>query len=226
MIPDYLRAALIIIALALISPLLVPRARAEGKPAAKVSTSPATRSNEQTAPVTNVTAPVSAGTETPTETPTTNEPELAFLPDEGNQPAAEQSGLLGLVMRTVGALFLIVGLVVAGAWLVRRFNGARFNPSREDVPELFVLTTVALGDRRSLAVVRFGEKTFLLGSTAQAITVLAVETPQSALYATPPRSVADLLNGVDSNSFDYELARANRVLGQERGTWHDDGGEA
>lgn len=136
--------------------------------------------------MTNVTAPASAATETPTATPTTDEPELAFLLDEGSQPAAEQSGLLGLVMRTVGALFLIVGLVVAGAWLVRRFNGARFNPSREDVPELFVLTTVALGDRRSLAVVRFGEKTFLLGSTPQAITVLAVETPQSAMYRTPP----------------------------------------
>lgn len=40
MIPDYLRAALIIIALALISPLLVPRTLAEGQPAAKVSTSP------------------------------------------------------------------------------------------------------------------------------------------------------------------------------------------
>jgi flagellar biosynthetic protein FliO len=146
-----------------------------------------------------------------------------------------------LLLRTLGALLLIVGLIVAATWGLRRVGKGRLGRCGEDVPELSVLSTVGLGDRRSLAVVRFGERTLLLGSTAQAITLLAEEHPGD-FSAPPARSVADLLQGNDalaegdfqnSLAFDEELS----VAGKRDGTllsrrsaptpdvWRQSGGE-
>lgn len=231
MIPHHARTALIGFFLILAAPPPLPGAAVAAQPAgsrpAVAARSPP--ADGRIAPPTPTPPPAES------ETPPAGEPELAFLRDEANQPAAESPGLAGLLMRTLGALLLIVGMVVAAAWLMRRLGAARSSLSREDVPELSVLTTVALGDRRSLAVVRFGAQIFLLGSTAQAITVLAAETPERVLYAAPPRSVADMLEGIDVNPFDYELAYARRALKQNpepgseqdprSGAWHEDGGE-
>jgi flagellar biosynthetic protein FliO len=121
--------------------------------------------------------------------------------DKHEQPPSA----VGLLLRTVGALLLIVGLIVAAAWGMKRFGGARFGAPKEDAPELAVLNSIALGERRSLAIVRFGQRTLLLGSTAQSITLLA-ETHDPA-----PRfqSVADILNETSSATFADELSTAS-----------------
>ncbi len=124
---------------------------------------------------------------------------------------AEQPSVAGLLLRTSGALLLIVGLILAGAWWVRRY-GARFGQGRRDAPALEVLTTVTLGERRSLSVVRFDNATLLIGATAQGITLLATRPAEDtqAEHHTPARvSVADLLSREDTHSeFAQELAQA------------------
>ena len=120
---------------------------------------------------------------------------LPFLAHEEEEREAPSAG--GLLLRALGALLLIVGLIVAAAWGMKRFGGGRFGASEADAPALRVLTSVALGDKRSLAVVRFGGRTLLVGSTAQSLTLLAEDDAaidEDALSAAlPARSVAELL---------------------------------
>jgi len=134
---------------------------------------------------------------------------------------AEPPSVGGLVLRTFGALLLIVGLITAAAWGLRRFGAGRFGGTQIDAPALAVLSTVALGDKRSLAVVRFGAQTLLVGSTAQNITLLATQGtepaetthPEATEESRPPfRSVADLLSGESGDDFNATLAAAERHL--------------
>ncbi len=78
-----------------------------------------------------------------------------------------------------------------------------------------VITTISIGDRRSLTVVRFGERTLLVGSTPQSFTLLASDDCESLLpfsfEESSPRSVADVLSASEgreinpSPSFAAEL---------------------
>lgn len=124
-----------------------------------------------------------------------------------------------LLLKSFGAMLLIVGLIVAVGWGLRRFGGTQFGKAAIDAPELSILSSVALGNARSLAVVRFGERTLLVGSTANAISLLATDTPnetevnQKFVAGSPaPRSVAEMLKADAPSDFSRELARANQGL--------------
>jgi len=127
-----------------------------------------------------------------------------------SQQAAPSTG--GLLLRTLGALLLIVGLIVAAAWGMKRFGGARFGAPKEDAPELAILNSVALGDRRSVAIVQFGQRTLLLGSTPQAITLLAEAASENSSRRI--QSVADILKEETPAPFADELNMAADRLGE------------
>ena len=110
----------------------------------------------------------------------------------------------GLIVRTIGAMCLIVGLIFGVAWGLKKFGVVQFGKQTEDSPDLAVLSSVSLGANRTLSIVRFGERTLLIGSTPQSVSVLATET--SGEQQITPRSVADLLAGDGDVSFDDELA--------------------
>lgn len=146
-------------------------------------------------------------------TPSVESDRLPFMAEE--QRASDPPSAAGLLARTFGALLLIVGLIVAGAWGLKKFGGARFGAAAEDAPPLRVVSTVPLGDKRSLAVVRFGTRTLLVGCTPQAMTLLAEEKltdegnrADGAGNEPPFRSVADLLSSDDPDAFAAELAQA------------------
>ncbi|HET6975107.1 MAG TPA: flagellar biosynthetic protein FliO [Pyrinomonadaceae bacterium] len=135
---------------------------------------------------------------------------LTFMSDSQHDTTEQAPSTSGLLLRTVGALLLIVGLIVAASWAMKRFAGARFGSPAEDAPQLAVLNSLALGDKRSLAVVRFGERTLLLGSTSHAVTLLAEEN--NASVSPQPRSVAEILEGENAADFAEELiAAADRI---------------
>jgi flagellar protein FliO/FliZ len=124
----------------------------------------------------------------------------------------------GLLIRTLGALLLIVGLIVAAAWGMKRFGGARFGTAQENAPALAILNSLSLGERRSLTIVRFGDRTLLLGSTAQSVTLLAEAeaddfTPPD--FMSPARSVADILNDDKPAIFSQELFSATEHLDEQ-----------
>jgi flagellar protein FliO/FliZ len=148
------------------------------------------------------------------------------MTEERQRSTAEAPSVFGLVIRTFGALALIVGLIVAIAYGIRKFGGPRFGATRDDSPELSVLSSVSLGDKRSLAVVKFGERTLLVGSTAQAITLLVSEPTGSLASSPTPRSVAEILRDEEPSGFDDEIALATRRLEDEPANWDNAGGIA
>ena len=151
--------------------------------------------------------------------------------EENGEAAAERPGAGALVVRTLGALLLIVGLIVAAGWALRRIGGGRFGAKIEGAPQLSVLTSVALGDRRSLAVVRFQGRTLLVGSTQQGITLLAEDDTDAGDdnnaagddQPPTPRSVAEMLRAGETGDFAQELSAASSRL--QDGNFSRRGGE-
>ncbi len=142
---------------------------------------------------------------------------LPFMPDE-KTAVAPDSGSGGLLLRTLGAMLLIVGIIFFGAWGLKKFGFGGTSPNAvENAPELAILSSVSPGSGRTLSVVRFGERTLLIGSTAQSFTLLADESG-GQINSPKTRSVADMLAEEDS-SFEQEFAQAqaNYDLRKENG---------
>ena len=84
----------------------------------------------------------------------------ASLPDTGPS-----------LLRVLGALALVLGLFLGGAWLVR--NG-RWNAfSRGKAARLNVLESRSLGARQALYVVGYGQDRFLIGATPAGINLVS-----------------------------------------------------
>src|SRR5215472_7833393 len=67
------------------------------------------------------------------------------------------------LLRVLGALALVLGLFLGGAWLVRNGRFSAFGQARAH--RLNVLETRSLGGRQALFVVAYGQERFLIGST-------------------------------------------------------------
>jgi flagellar biosynthetic protein FliO len=148
--------------------------------------------------------------ETPAATAQPADDRLPFMTSNERDSHEQPSSAAGLLLRTLGALLLIVGLIVAAAWGMKRFGGARFGTPQEDAPPLAVLNSLSLGERRSLTIVRFGDRTLLLGSTAHSVTLLA--EAESDDFPPRARSVADILNEDKPMAFANELFSATEQL--------------
>jgi flagellar biosynthetic protein FliO len=141
---------------------------------------------------------------------------LPFMAAERRASDGEAPSGAGMLARTFGALLLIAGLIAASAWGLKKFGGARFGAAAEDAPVLKVMSSVSLGDKRSLAVVRFGSRVLLVGSTPQSVTLIAEQASEGeaadrtdeADDGPPFRSVADFLADENRPPFADELARA------------------
>jgi len=175
------------------SPTTASPADSASTPATIQSTENATRASTGATPEDTASDSSAAKTEKQN-----GEDRLPFLAHDRSEAEAEAPSAGGLLLRTLGALLLIVGLIVAASWGMKRMGGARFGAAQTDAPELRVLASVALGDKRSLAIIRFGERNLLVGSTAQSITLLAEDAEETnEVYASAAipqaRSVAELL---------------------------------
>lgn len=96
----------------------------------------------------------------------------ASLPDAGPS-----------LLRVFGALALVVGLFLAGVWLVRNGRFSAFGQSRST--RLSLLETRSLGGRQSLHVVAYGQERFLIGATPAGINLLSHLAPQEDSEASP-----------------------------------------
>jgi flagellar protein FliO/FliZ len=87
-------------------------------------------------------------------------------PDLSPLPGAD----VGSALRSLAAVFVVLGLVALCAWLVRRGTfGALGSRAASSVR---VETSVPLGDRRSLLVVSVEVRRLLLGLTPQQVTLV------------------------------------------------------
>lgn len=140
--------------------------------------------------------------------------QLPFMVER--EKAAPNSGKLAL--RALAALCLIVGAIFFAGWGWKKIGGKRFGRAPEEVQcDLKIVSSVALGNNRSLNAVRFGDKTLLVGATAQSFTLLAVEDQPLRDVAAeyPARSVAALLAAADEEDELQELSFANKLAEAE-----------
>ncbi|KPY33065.1 Flagellar protein FliO [Pseudomonas syringae pv. primulae] len=80
------------------------------------------------------------------------------------------SGMGGQVMQLLFGLLLVVGLIFALAWVMRRVQ--RVGPNNSQIIEL--VSTRAIGPRDRLVLVQVGDEQVLLGITPGNITTLHV----------------------------------------------------
>lgn len=151
---------------------------------------------------------------------------LPFKLNERAELATETPSASGMLLRTFGALIFIVGLIAAAGWTLRYFGIINFGKQQSEAAGLEVLDTVQLGERRSLTIVKFGERTLLIGSTPQGLSLLAEEEnePETPAGAMPPvRTVTDLLDVNVQPQFEQELARASMIntASQINTVWSD-----
>ena len=135
-----------------------------------------------------------------------NEP-IPFMRSE-QSVAAEEPSSSGLLLKTVGSMVFIIGLIFVGAWGAKKLGfGNAKAAAGDDGTQLSVLNTITLGNGRSVSTIKFGSRLLLVGSTPQSFTLLAEEVQQDRAITEAPRSVAELL-AEDSISFDAELDHA------------------
>jgi flagellar biogenesis protein FliO len=146
-----------------------------------------------------------------TETLGENE-HLSFMQSEQN-PDPQEPSSSGLLLKTLGSMLLIVGLIFFGAWGAKKlgFGGSKSSNSADDV-ELKILSTVSVGSGRSMSTVRFGGRVLLVGSTTNAFTLLAEEKGNDYAPLQNSRLVADML-AEENASFGNEFEKAREKLG-------------
>lgn len=136
---------------------------------------------------------------------------LPFMQTETSTVSSEPSAA-GLLMKTLGSMALIIGLIFVGAWAAKKMGyGSAKAGSLIEGPELSVMNSVSLGNGRSVATIRFGTRLLLVGSTQQAFTLLAEQSDESFEDRAAPRSVAEMLAD-DNISFDEEIRKASSQL--------------
>jgi flagellar biosynthetic protein FliO len=86
-------------------------------------------------------------------------------------PFRGDAELFSSATRATGSVVLLVGLILIGAFLLKRYWPGRFGAVAGE-RHIEVLETVALGERQSLTLVQVGQSRLLLARTAGSITLL------------------------------------------------------
>lgn len=173
----------------------------------------------------------------PAAQPTAQNPEplgedesIPFMREQEKEAQASGVSTGGLLVKTLGAMLLIVGLIFFGAWGLKKVG---FNPLKKeaagDVPDLSVLSSVSLGTNRTLSVVKFGERVLLVGSTAQSFTLLADKGEMTAdgedFPTSNPRSVGEMLAEEAASNDTQAAFERDFIEAQKRMRFYDETGE-
>jgi flagellar biogenesis protein FliO len=158
------------------------------------------------------TAPDDPAASTATETAPADD-RLPFMQhEEGRETGSASTS--GIILKTFGALLIIVGLIFFAAWGLKKLGYGPKSSSKPDAPELAIISTVTVGSGRTISTIKFGTRTLLVGSTPQSFTLLADGADDEPFSisspATNPRSVAEMLEAEES--FEKEFAKADAEL--------------
>lgn len=121
-------------------------------------------------------------------------------------PTATSSGPgLGTAATMFGGLVVVVAVAVALGWAVKRLNARKLLGNRGR--HLEVLETVAIGPRRSLALVRCGTHWLVVGmGERELISVATLPAPAEAVAAAMPVAVPPA-EPAKPSAFAHELSR-------------------
>ncbi|MDX2185053.1 MAG: flagellar type III secretion system pore protein FliP [Gemmatimonadaceae bacterium] len=99
-----------------------------------------------------------------------------------------------LLLSTLGPLAVVLGLVLLGASLLRRWKSGGFGASRRPAPPMEIVHRLALGPKQGLALVRVGQRMYLAG-TGEGVTLTALPldaAERDTLLGATPNSVVSL----------------------------------
>jgi flagellar biosynthetic protein FliO len=138
---------------------------------------------------------------------------LPFMQHENAPESADSAGTGGIILKTFGAMLIIVGLIFFAAWGLKKFGFGSKASSKADAPELAIVSTVTVGSGRTISTVKFGNRVLLVGSTPQSFTLLAdgADAFDGEPYPVQPRSVAEMLAAEESFADEFAKADANMV---------------
>jgi flagellar protein FliO/FliZ len=127
---------------------------------------------------------------------------------EAGAEAGETTSPTVLLLKMLGALALVLGLILLAGYLLKRYGGASgISSDRSD--SIRVVATKMLGARRSLMLVRVRGQTLLLGLTPQSINCLTEIHEVEGEWAQPATT-----EGAAATSFDQHLGRfVNQTIG-------------
>ena len=96
------------------------------------------------------------------------------------------------VLTTAGYLFLLLGVIFLAYWLLKRFGvPGSFSPGKNGP---YLVSRLMLGNRQSVAVVRYRDKDLVLGVTEERISLLTEEEADfTEKSTTPVKNFASLL---------------------------------
>jgi flagellar biogenesis protein FliO len=107
------------------------------------------------------------------------------------------------LLRVFGALALVIGVFLGGAWLFK--NWQRLATQRGRAPKLNILETRSLGGRHSVSVIGYEQERFLIATSPNGVSLLshlpnAVEDEAAAPEKNPPppsfaQALAQVLKG-------------------------------
>lgn len=115
--------------------------------------------------------------------------------------------MTGIGLQSLAAVLIVLGLVVALAWLLRR--GA-LGPLRPGARTVMVETAVPLGERRSLVIVAVEGRRLLLGMTPAQISMVTELGPAAPAPVEPG-------HGGSGSSFDQMLIARAKDMFSRRG---------
>ncbi len=148
----------------------------------------------------------------------TEEDRLLFMQSD-DDPAPQEPSSSGLIIKSVGALLLVISLLFFGTWTLKKLGVGGKKGKDGEALSLTVLSTLSMGNGRTISTIRFGERVLLVGATPQSFTLLAEELPlPEDVFARNLRSVADMLAD-EGPAFDdeFELAKSKLGMWQTRG---------
>lgn len=145
----------------------------------------------------------------------TEDDRLPFMQSE-DSPAPREPSSSGLVIKSIGALVLVIGLLFFGTWTLKKLGFGGKKATNGEEMNLAIISSIAMGGGRTISTIQFGERVLLVGATAQNFTLLAEENPVDAITGRNPMSVAEMLAD-EGMSFEEEFAMAS-------GRWNGRGG--
>lgn len=132
------------------------------------------------------------------------------IPFMRTEPAAapEEPSSAGLLVKTIASMAFIIGLIFLGAWGAKKLGYGTKAAGVADAAQLAVLTSVSLGNGRTVSAIQFADRILLVGSTPQSFTLLAEDDgPGQTHGRLVPRSVGELL-AEDNPAFGDKLTQA------------------
>lgn len=145
---------------------------------------------------------------------------LPFMQNQEAQQASNEPSSGSLMLKTLGALLFVVGLIFFGAWGAKKLGFGTAKDNVSDDVQLSILSSVNLGNGRTISTVRFGDRVLVVGSTPQSFTLLAEEAGGEKVSFENSRSVAEMLAeeeeenlfSGENNAFAREFERAQSIL--------------